>query len=70
MRRPVLSTFLIAGAIFGVIAGAHHHGSCPHHGHHGDRHRAFFDRVAEVCVDAARRHDAHPAPPPRGPRER
>jgi hypothetical protein len=63
MRRPVLSTFLLLGAVFGFTAGFHHH----------HRHReAFYHRVAEVCVDAARRHDRHPPPAthPRDPHRR
>jgi hypothetical protein len=64
MRRPILSVLLLTGAIAGFVSGTHRafgdHRSC-----RTERHEAFYDRVADVCVRAAER--AHERPEPGAP---
>ena len=52
MKRKVLLVLLALGTIAGYASAA-----CSHHRyHHGERHRAFEQHIADICVAAAQRH--------------
>lgn len=54
MRRKLLLTLLALGAVFGFSSAAFSH----HRYFQGERHRAFEQHVADICVAAAKRQMA------------
>lgn len=57
MKRRILLIALALGTVAGYSSAAFSH----HRYHHGERHRAFEQHVADLCVAAAARHSAsHP----------
>lgn len=69
MGHRALKALLVIGLVVGLMAGfrswhhhGHLHGGWHGHGHHGFGHYGQRDdlerHVADVCVEAARRHDA------------
>jgi hypothetical protein len=54
MKRRLLLIALAFGTVAGYTSAAFQH----HRYHHAERHRAFEEHVADVCVAAARRQSA------------
>jgi hypothetical protein len=56
MKRRLLLIALAFGTVAGYTSAAFQHQH--HRYHHAERHRAFEEHVADVCVAAARRQSA------------